>query len=157
MTSERRTLKATIKPRTGTALATLAVLATALVSCSAPAEEDQDAIAVGEDGSVGSVKLLSFLVVASGEGEPGRLLGTLDNESDQSLEVTISDSDEEVVVTVPANDQYPLDTNEAIFSTTGDAPGANTTITAATSEDETELVIPVRDGTLEQYRPYLPE
>lgn len=129
----------------------------ALTSCSSPAEEDRDAIAVGEDGSAGSVQLRSMLLVASAEGEPGRLLGTLDNESDEALEVTLSDADDEVSVTVPANGQYPFDTNEAIFTTTGDAPGANTPITASVDSEETELVIPVLDGTLEQYRPYLPD
>jgi hypothetical protein len=148
MTSKKWTTRGT--------LASLMIAMTALSSCSAPVEDDRDAIAVGEDGSVGSVKLRSFLLVASGESEPGRLLGTLDNESDQQLDVTISDSDDEVVVTVPANGEYPLDTNEVIFSTVGDAPGANTIITATVGGDTSDLTIPVLDGTLERYRPYLP-
>ncbi|MHA7144952.1 hypothetical protein ACX80U_09575 [Arthrobacter sp. TmT3-37] len=116
-----------------------------------------DAIAVGEDGSVGQVKLLSVLLVSEDEGEPARLLGTLDNETDEPLEVTLSDEDDSVTVTVAANDQYPFDTNEAVFDTAGDAPGANTTITVEADGETTELTIPVLDGTLERYQPYLPE
>lgn len=133
------------------------ILVMGLTGCSSPAEEDMDAIAVGEDGSVGSVKLLSVLVVSENEGEPARLLGTLDNEGDETLEVTLSDEDDSVTVTVAANDQYPFDTNEAVFDTAGDAPGANTTITVEADGETTELTIPVLDGTLERYQPYLPE
>lgn len=153
-------------PRTGPAPAVRAfgiaallsmVGAVGLVGCSTGAEEDRDAVAVGEDAVVGSVELRSFLLVASEEGGPGRLLGTLNNESNEAVEVTISDTDDEVTVTVPAESQFPFDTNETVFQTVGDAPGALTTITAATAEETTDLSIPVMDGTLEQYEPYLPE
>lgn len=128
-----------------------------LTGCYEAAEEDWDAIAVGEDSVVGSIELRSFLLVASEEGQPGRLLGTLNNESDQPVEVVISDDDDETIITVPAESQFPLDTNEVIFETVGDAPGALTSITAATAEETVDLQIPVRDGTLERYEPYLPD
>ncbi len=128
-----------------------------LTGCYEAAEEDWDAIAVGEDGVVGSVELRSFLLVASEEGQPGRLLGTLNNESDQPIDVIISDADDETTITVPAESQFPLDTNEVIFETVDDAPGALTAITATTAEETTDLRIPVRDGTLERYEPYLPD
>lgn len=138
-------------------LAPLLFLALVGTGCSGPAEEDRDAIAVGEDGSVGSVELLSVLLVSTDEGDRARLLGTLDNKTDEPLEVTISDDDDRVVVTVPANEQYPFDSNETIFETAGDAPGANTTVTVEADGETMELVVPVVDGTLEQYQPYLPE
>ncbi|WP_146070787.1 hypothetical protein [Arthrobacter sp. B1805] len=103
------------------------------------------------------MELLSVLLVSAGEGEPARLLGTLMNETDQPLEITLSDKDDNVIVTVAGNGQYPFDTNEAIFETAGDAPGANTTITVEADGETTDLVVPVVDGTLERYRPYLPE
>lgn len=106
---------------------------------------------------VGTVELRSILIVGSEEGAPGRLLGTLDNEADEPVEVTISDADDEVTVTVPANDQYPLDTNEVVFDTVDETPGGLTTILFTTDDDAADLESPVRDGTLEQYAPYLPE
>jgi len=132
------------------------IAALAMTACSAP-EESRDAIANGEDGQVGVVKLRSMLIVSAEEGEPGRLLGTLDNESSAPVEVMISDSDDQVTVTVPANDQYPLDTNEEILSTVEEPPGALTQITLATPSETTTLDVPVLDGTLDQYEPYLPD
>ncbi|THJ65463.1 hypothetical protein E8P82_11960 [Arthrobacter echini] len=128
-----------------------------LTSCSSSDEDRTGAIAVGENGAVGSVNLLGVLLVAAAEGEPARLLGTLENESDQSVEVTITDDDDEVVITVEPDEQLSLLHNETIIDTADDAPGANTTITVATSDDTTDLLVPVLDGTLDQYRPYVPE
>ncbi|WP_146067463.1 DUF1573 domain-containing protein [Arthrobacter sp. SX1312] len=140
--------------RGSAALTVIAVLA--VTGCSTP-EETRDAIATGEDGQVGVVKLRSMLVVSAEEGMPGRLLGTLDNESSAAIEVTVSDADDQVEVTVPANGQYPLDTNEEILSTVEEPPGALTEITLTTPSDSVTLDVPVLDGTLDQYEPYLPD
>ena len=136
----------------------LLTLLTALTvtGCSAP-EETRDAIANGEDGQVGVVKLRSMLLVSAEEGEPGRLLGTLDNESSAPVDVVISDLNDEVTVTVPADGQYPLDTNEQIFATVEEPPGALTEISLATADESTTLNVPVLDGTLDPYKPYLPD
>lgn len=144
--------------RRGPAVAAVAVaVALSLNGCWSNTEDDWDAIAVGEDGVAGSVELRSFLLVAVAEGEPGRLLGTFNNTSDVPVDITITDGDDTVTVTVPAEGQYPLDTNEVVFETVDGAPGSLTPITATTDEETTELSIPVRDGTLERYEPYLPE
>lgn len=128
-----------------------------LAGCGGTEEEDLDAIANGEDGQVGVVQLRSMLLVAAGEGQPGRLLGTLVNESSAPVEVTISDPDDQVTVTVPADGQYPLDTNEQILDTVQDRPGALTALSLTTPADSTELKVPVMDGTLDPYKPYLPD
>ncbi|WP_394248930.1 hypothetical protein [Arthrobacter pityocampae] len=139
--------------RSSSALALIAALS--MTGCSAP-EETRDAIANGEDGQVGVVKLRSMLVVSTEGGEAGRLLGTLDNESSAAVEVVIGDSDDRVTVTVPANGQYPLDTNEEILSTVEEPPGALTQLTLATPSESATLDVPVLDGTLDQYEAYLP-
>ncbi|MHA7240430.1 hypothetical protein [Arthrobacter sp. TMS1-12-1] len=137
--------------------AALTLIATlAMTGCSGP-EESMDAIANGEDGQVGVVKLRSMLIVSADEGEPGRLLGTLDNESSAAVEVVISDSDDQVAVTVPPDGQYPLDTNEQLLGTVGEPPGSLTQITLATPSESTTLDVPVLDGTLDQFEPYLPD
>jgi hypothetical protein len=140
--------------RASPALALLTALT--LTGCSAP-EESMNAIANGEDGQVGDIELRSMLLVSAAEGEPGRLLGTLVNPSSSDVDVTISDTDDQVTVTVPADSQYPLDTNEQIFSTVEEPPGALTEISLASSSESTALQIPVLDGTLDQYEPYLPD
>ncbi len=149
MTSTRRTIL-------GTTASSLLLLS-ALTSCSSSDDDRTGAIAVGENGSVGSVNLLSVLLVTEAEGEPARLLGTLENETDQSVEVTITDDDDEVVIALEPDEQFSLLHNETILDTADGAPGSNTTITAATSDDTTDLLVPVLDGTLDQYRQYVPE
>ncbi|WP_235498717.1 hypothetical protein [Arthrobacter sp. Leaf234] len=136
---------------------TLALLtALTVTGCSGP-EESMDAIANGEDGQVGVVELRSMLLVSAEEGEPGRLLGTLVNDTSAPVEVMISDPDDQIAVTVPADGQYPLDTNEQIFSSVEEPPGALTEISLSTPAESTTLNIPVLDGTLDPYKPYLPE
>ena len=153
--TERRRAQLTGQRIGGTAAVILAC--TAVISCSPSDPTDDDVSAVGENGSVGGVDLLSISLVASAEGEPGRFLGTMENESDQAVEVTLSDDDEDVVIDVPAGDEFRFEDNETLLDTVGDAPGANAVITATTDAGSAELLVPVLDGTLEQYRPYLPE
>ncbi|WP_434994721.1 hypothetical protein [Arthrobacter sp. Ld5] len=129
--------------------------ALAVTGCSAP-EETRDAITTGEDGQVGVVELRSMLLVSADEGEPGRLLGTLVNESSAPVEVTISDPDDQIVVTVPADGRYPLDTNEQILAGVEEPPGALTELSLAAPTETTTLDVPVLDGTLEPYEPYEP-
>jgi hypothetical protein len=140
--------------RSSSVLALLAALT--VTGCSAP-EETMNAIANGEDGQVGDIELRSMLLVSADEGEPGRLLGTLVNQSSTDVDVTIRDADDQVVVTVPADGQYPLDTNEQILATVEEPPGALTAISLDTPSGSTALEIPVLDGTLDQYEPYLPD
>jgi hypothetical protein len=102
------------------------------------------------------VELRSVLLVTDAEGEPARLLGTIENTGGQPVDVTISDADEETVLTVEAEGSVPLDTVETLLRTAGDAPGARTTLTAGTTEGDVDLLVPVVDGTLDPYRPYLP-
>ena len=127
-----------------------------VTGCSAP-EETRGAIASGEDGQVGVVQLRSMLLVSADEGEPGRLLGTLVNEFSAPVEVMITDSDDQVVVTVPADGQYQLDTDEEILATVEEPPGALTEISFTTPTESTALDVPVLDGTLDPYKPYLPD
>ena len=134
----------------------LGVGALTLTSCSPAENEEYDQAAIGENGEVGDVDLLNFLLVAGSEGEPGRFLGTVENESDQAVEVMLSDTDDEVTISVPAGDQFAFDTNETVFSTVGDIPGGDTMVSVTVGDESTDLTVPVVDGTLEQYQPYLP-
>jgi hypothetical protein len=137
-------------------LSLVAVVA-ALSGCASGGEDNWNSTAVGDDKSVGEVDLRSVLLVAREEDEPARLLGTFENNGGEAVEVIISDDDEEVTVTVPAQGSTPLDTVETLLDTAGDAPGARTTLTASTSAGNVELLVPVVDGTLDPYKPYLPD
>lgn len=129
---------------------------TVLAGCSTGAEEDWNSTAVGDNGSVGDVELLSVLLVTQEEAGPARLLGTFVNNGGDPVEVTISDDNESVTVVVPADGDVPFDTVETLLQSAGDAPGARTMLTVSTHAGEVELSVPVVDGTLDPYRPYLP-
>ncbi|MCU1632351.1 MAG: hypothetical protein JWM61_1003 [Micrococcaceae bacterium] len=128
-----------------------------LSGCATGGGDNWNSTAVGDDESVGRVDLRSVLLVTSGEEQPARVLGTLENDGDQPIDITISDSDEDTTLTIPAQGRVGLDTVETVLRTAGDAPGARTTLTASTSEGDVSLLVPVVDGTLDPYRPYLPE
>lgn len=128
-----------------------------LTGCGPSAQEDRNSTVMGDDKSLGALNLRSVLLVTSEEGEPARILGTLVNDSKTPVEVTISDSDEKIALTVPAQGDYPMDTNTTLLDTAEDAPGARTTLTALTAEGSVELLVPVVDGTLDPYQPYLPD
>jgi hypothetical protein len=128
-----------------------------VTGCATGGEDNWNSTAVGDDKSVGSTDLRSVLLVATDEGEPARLLGTFENDGDQPVNVTISDTDEETTLTLPAQGSLSLDTVDTRLGTAGDAPGARTTLTATTDLGEVELLVPVVDGTLDPYKPYLPD
>ncbi|MHA7145303.1 hypothetical protein ACX80U_11350 [Arthrobacter sp. TmT3-37] len=144
-------------PRSGGWAGFMIAAAIGLTSCASDGEDNWNSTAVGDDKSVGALDLRSVLLVASEENEAARILGTLENNSDQSVQVTISDADEETVLTVPEQGSLALDTNETVIRTAGDSPGARTTLTASTGEGAVDLLVPVVDGTLDPYRPYLPD
>ncbi|MHA7208731.1 hypothetical protein [Arthrobacter sp. MDT1-65] len=127
-----------------------------LTGCATGGEDNWNSTAVGDDKSVGEVDLRSVLLVTRDEGEPARILGTLENNGDQAVDITISDSDEETTLTIPAQGSVPLDSVDTVLRTAGDAPGARTTLTATTDAGDVDLLVPVVDGTLDPYQPYLP-
>lgn len=146
-------------PRSLCAVFTLTALTalTALTSCSSPAEENWNAIATGVDGEVGGVEVRSLLLVASEEGQPARFLGTLVNPGNESVDVVLADGDDSVTVSVPAEGQTPFDTTETVLPSADGRPGSRVPITIEVMGEDEELSVPVLDGTLEQYEPYLPD
>lgn len=146
-TSYPRTLRVT--------LALTAVVG--LSACSSPAEETMAAIATGVDAEIGAIEVRSLLLVASAEGEPARFLGTLVNSGDEAADVVLMDDDDTVTVPVPAGGQATFDTSETIIATADDRPGSRVPVTVQVTGEGEELSVPIVDGTLEQYEPYVPD
>lgn len=137
-----------------TSLGTSLVLMT---GCATGGEDNWNSTAVGDDKSVGDLNLRSVLLVTDREDSPARILGTFENNGDTDMDVVLSDDDEDVTVTVPAQGSVGLDTLETLLRTAGDAPGARTSLTATTDAGDVELLVPVVDGTFDPYKPYLPD
>jgi hypothetical protein len=135
---------------------TAAVSVLFLAACSGAPEEDTYAIANGTNADIGGIEIRSLLIVSTNESEPGRLLGTLFNHSQETVEISIADADDNVAVSVEGETHYGFDTNPALLSSIEDIPGSLVTLAVSANGDEKELQVPVLDGTLEAYRPYLP-
>ena len=135
---------------------TAAVSVLFIAACSGAPEEDTYAIANGVNAEVGGIEIRSLLIVSAAESKPGRLLGTLFNRSPELVEVSIADADDELTVSVEGETNHEFDTNPAILHSVEDIPGSRVTISISAGHDREELQVPVLDGTLEAYRPYLP-
>ena len=152
-----------IRPRIVTAAAA-AVVATVVLSACAADEPSRDevppgeleAVAIGTNLDVGEIKIRSLLVVATGRGEPGRLLGNVFNPTDAVVEVEIADDDDSVEVVVPPLDVVAFDEEETVLDSVAEIPGSFVPITVTAEGVEVEDRIPVVDGSLDWYQPYVP-
>ena len=121
-----------------------------------PPPGEREAITNGVDVDLGDADVRSLLIVSGDQPGPGRLLGTLSATGDEPVEVTIADDDDTVSVTVEPGSDYGFDTNPARFETVSEPPGARIPVTVTVGSESTEVTIPVMDGTLDFYEPYLP-
>ena len=145
---------------TGAAVVTTAALA--LSGCSFISggpeygPDDYPAIANGLDAHIGTVEIRSFLIVSTGEGEPGRFLGTVFNDSGDPATVTFADDDEEVTVTVSGGESRDFSEDPEGLETVGENPGSLVPMTVSVGSETEEILPIILDGSLEQYRQYLP-
>lgn len=120
----------------------------------------------GQDLSVGDVVISSLMVVTADEGQPGRLVARVVNAATEPRQVTITGEGLDEVVTAPPQDTLAIgdpDDPEALdilIDAVSAAPGRLVPITLTVDRPEgpetAEIGVPVLDGTLEQYAPYLP-
>lgn len=122
----------------------------------------------GIQARIGPLQLRDLLIVSSGHSPgsptpspdaPGRLLGTLFNTSAAKATLTLSaPSSNTIEVAVPAHGHLALGTTPGVpeLTRSGAVPGALATLTATAAGTTRQIRVPVLDGTLAQYRPYLP-
>ncbi len=133
------------------------VAAMLLTGCTPPADEDRYAVAVGSDKDFAGLELRSVFIVASGENEPGRILGTVFNTTGENVDLVIGDRDDELPVSIPAGGKVEFQDSPVVLSSTEASPGARTDLTVTAQGDTTSFDVAVLDGTLEQYAPYVPK
>lgn len=108
---------------------------------------------------VGPVQLRNLLIVSTGSDKPGRVVGAVFNTSSSDVTLTLNGaSGSQTQIQVKANSSTLLNdsTDEAILSRAGAAPGALAPVTATVSGVSREIKVPVVDGSLAEYRGYLP-
>lgn len=121
----------------------------------------QYAASDGLHAEVGPLKLRNMLIVASGENRPGRVLGAIYNSSSDDVKVTLSGAEGAQAEVAVEKDSYTLlndSTDPVTLSPAGAKPGSLADITVI--EDGTNISqtirVPVLDGTLPEYAPYVP-
>ncbi|MBG6217668.1 hypothetical protein IWX75_002126 [Arthrobacter sp. CAN_A6] len=133
-----------------------AALATLLAAGCSSADSTGSAELNGADAQVNVVEMEDLYLVALEEGEPARFLGTLINQSAFPMDVTLSDADDEVVVTVPADSEFAFAATPTFFESADVTPGTIMTVSIGVGSDDEAVEIPVVDGTDEEYRDFAP-
>lgn len=117
---------------------------------------------------IGSLQLRNVLIASTGKSgssataspdAPGRMIGTLFNTSAEDLTVSLSTpSSSPVTVTVPKNGELRLETapTPVDFTHVGGVPGSLVDVTVKAGGTSQSVKVPVLDGTLQDYRKYLP-
>jgi hypothetical protein len=115
----------------------------------------------GIHADVGPVQLRNMLIVASDENQPGRVIGAIYNSSSEDIRVSLNGAAgarAEVDVDMNSSTLLNESTDPVLLSTAGGIPGSLVDITV--TEDGTNttqtIKVPVLDGTLPEYAPYLP-
>lgn len=150
--------------KTAMAAAALSVGLLTLTGCgyiNAQQTSEQYAASDGTRSDVGPVQLRNMLIVASGEDQPGRVIGAIYNSSSNDVKVTLSGAEGAQTEIPVKKNSYTLlneSTDPAILSSAGGRPGSLVDITVR--EDGTNVnqtvKVPVVDGTLKEYQAYLP-
>ncbi|HKU04178.1 MAG TPA: hypothetical protein VJQ80_15335 [Arthrobacter sp.] len=131
--------------------------ATGVSGCYNSGVQNYKSVAPGANLDVAGLELRSISVVTAAEDQPGRLLGMVFNRTGEDIGLMVKDRNDSVDMTVPANDQIGFDTSVHILKSTENPPGARTGLTVGAKGKSEVMDVPVLDGTLSQYAPYVPK
>ena len=108
--------------------------------------------------TVGEAEVRNLLLV-SGESEAeGRYIGSVANSSEEPIEVSLTVNGTTTRVSVPGGEVLSLETseNEHVIPSTGTFPGGMAQGTIEVDGQSQDVQIPVLDGTLPEYREFVP-
>ncbi|MDI3329210.1 MAG: hypothetical protein QJR09_00550 [Micrococcus sp.] len=156
--------KATARNAAVAGLAAVALLgATGCSAINQQATTLQYAPSDGIVANVGEAELRNIALITSGPDTEARYIGTIAADtSEQDLEVSITVAGTETLFSVPAGESLKLEdpANEQVIPSSGGFPGSMVEATVEVTggpEAATEQVdITVLDGTLPEYRPFVP-
>ncbi|HRO94980.1 MULTISPECIES: hypothetical protein [Micrococcaceae] len=153
------TARAAVRGLTGLGLAaTLTVRATGCSVVNEQATLDVYAPSDGIIANVGDAELRNLLLVSKAPSSEARFLGSAFNDSDEPLGVVITIEGTSTPLNEPAGERLELGEpqNEHIIPDTGTFPCGLAEATIQAGDASQDDQIPVLDGTLEHYRPYVP-
>jgi hypothetical protein len=124
--------------------------------------EASDGISATVKSGSTDIVVRNLMIVANGKDKPGRILGTVVNNGTEKATVTFSvngtASTKTIDVEPAPNNSQKLTTagNTVLVASTPVGAGQLTDVTVSVNGQETTVKAPVLDGTLEQYRQYIP-
>lgn len=131
-------------------------------SCSATSEQATTREYSPSDGiveNVGEVELRNILVVSNGDGEEGRLLGTVVNASPEDVDFSLATGGTTLTWNIASGDKVVFEDapdSEVTVPNVDTLPGTGLRADAGNGTETVMVNIPVVDGTLKDYREYLP-
>lgn len=105
------------------------------------------------------IDMRNLLIISAGEGQPGRVLGTVYNAGDSEQTVTFNvGGGESFTLTAAPGQVIKLedDANQVIIPSTSKAPGLVIEAEGVIGETTEAFSLPVLDGTLPEYTDYVP-
>lgn len=149
------------RARRAVAAAALAVLALGVTSCGAINEQATSFQYAASDGivlNVADLEVRNLMLVSKSANDEARLIGSIINPSATAQTLNLKLSTGSVSIPVPAKSVVDLekDANEKVLSATGVTPGLQAPATLSIDGSSATAKIPVVDGTLEEYRQFVP-
>ncbi|MER1996775.1 MAG: hypothetical protein ABTA24_09810 [Arthrobacter sp.] len=108
---------------------------------------------------LGDLQLRNVLVVSEGDGEPGRLMGTVVNDGSDPINFELSIGGSNLTWNLPAGGKVVFDDapqSEVLIQTVSVVPGTGIRAEAKDGSETAELNVPVVDGQVPYYEDYLP-
>ena len=143
------------------AAAALAMLSLGVTSCGAINEQATTFQYAASDGivlNVGDLEIRNLMLVTKSATDEARLLGSLVNTTDSAQTLGLTLSSGSVSINVPAKSVVNLEKseNEKTVPSAGVLPGAQAEATLAVGSGSQQVGVPVVDGTLKEYREFVP-
>lgn len=114
----------------------------------------------GINTDIGNAKFRNLVIVAKDKISPGRLLGVIENVSDKEISININyKNSKSINLIVPANSILNLnnETNKKLIEPYVNVqPGSLIELHVNTDEINSNIELPILDGTLHEYIDYLP-
>ncbi|WP_146065699.1 hypothetical protein [Arthrobacter pityocampae] len=131
--------------------------------CSFTSEQSTTTEYAPSDGIVkdlGPVLLRNVLIVGNQGESEGRLVGTVFNTTDQPVDLSIRAGGAETIITVEGDGEFRFEEEAGDDTTVGGLmttpPGSLVDVDFGVDGEDATFEVPVLDGTLEEYREFVP-
>ena len=108
--------------------------------------------------NVGNAQVRNLLLISSDPEAEGRYIGSVTNSSEEPIEVVLTVNGTATRLSVPGGETLSLEDseNEHVIPNTGTIPGGMAQGTVEVDGQSQDVQIPVLDGTLPEYREFVP-